>query len=128
MSPDVKTGAIAVSIGLLLLGLGIFTMGDRGGRVTGSAYVLGLVLLCAGVPRLLRAGWHGSGRSWIIAAGAAALAWALYELIRQSVPLYGIGIYGEMTAPILSTAVAVGTILAGWLRGTRLPSDISRAD
>jgi membrane protease YdiL (CAAX protease family) len=120
-----KAGALAVAIGLPLLGFGIFMMGDRSGQLTRPAYFLGLVLLLLGVARLSWSGWHGNGVAWLVAAPAAAiLTWALYELIRQGVPLYGIGIYGTMTAPILSAGVGLGILVVGWLRRGRTTSDV----
>jgi membrane protease YdiL (CAAX protease family) len=124
-----KVGTIAVLIGSLLLGFGVFMLGDRSGRITGSALVLGLLLLSFGVARLVWAGWHGSASAWIVAAPPAAiLTWTLYELVRQGVPLYGIGIFGEMTAPILSSAVGIGIVVMGRLGGGRSTREIGEAD
>jgi membrane protease YdiL (CAAX protease family) len=121
---DMKVGVVAVAIGLPVLGIGVFLIGDRSGRMTTAAYVLGLLLLSLGVARLFWAGWHGSVLSWVIAAPVAAvLAWTLYELVRQEVRLYGIGILGEMTAPTLSAAVGVGALVAGWLRHGKASRD-----
>ena len=36
-----KGGVVAVAIGMPLLGIGVFLMGDRSGRITATAYVLG---------------------------------------------------------------------------------------
>ena len=40
-----KAGILAATIGMVMLGFGIFMMGDRSGRITGSAYLLGFALL-----------------------------------------------------------------------------------
>jgi membrane protease YdiL (CAAX protease family) len=109
----VKLGAYAIATGLPILGLAIFGMGMPS---PWPMYVVGLTLLSFGVARLVWSGWRGSESSWLVAAPAAAiLTWTLYELVRQEVPLYGIGILGEMTAPSLSGATAVGILVIGWV-------------
>jgi hypothetical protein len=121
-----KPGILAVTIGMVLLGFGIFMMGDRSGRITGSAYLLGFTLLSLGIARLLWLGSKGRVASWfLVALPAAVFAWAFYELIRQAIPLPGIGILGEMTAPTLSAAVALGLIVIGGSRLAR-SRDIQR--
>jgi hypothetical protein len=115
-----KLGTVAATVGMLLLGFGIFMIGDRSGRITGTALVAGFVLLSLGISRLIWAGWHGSQAScFLVAVPAAVFTWAFYELIRQAIPLPAIGVLGEMTAPTLSTAVAVGILVIGWLRPVR---------
>ena len=112
-----RTGTAAATFGMLLLGFGIFMLGDRSGRITGTAYIAGFVLLSLGIARLVWAGWHGSNVSWfLVAMPAAVFTWTFYELIRQGIPLPEIGVLDEMTAPILSAAVAVATVVIGWLR------------
>ena len=128
MKLPLKVGGVGVAIGLPLLGIGTFMMGDRSGRITGTAYAVGLLLLAVGVARLYWAGWHGSTVSWVIAAPAAGvITWTLYELVRQGVPLYGIGILGEMTPPTLSAAVVIGTPAIGWMRRGRASRDLHSA-
>jgi hypothetical protein len=123
-----KVGAVALVIGLLLLGVGIFLMGDRSGQINLWAYLIGLLLTTAAVTRLVYAGWHGSPGSWLVAApGAAVLTWTLYELVRQQLPMPQIGVLGEMTAPTVSIAVAGATVVIGALRLSR-PRDIPNAD
>jgi hypothetical protein len=120
-----RLGVAAIALGLPFLAIGIFLLGDRSGQITRTGYVVGLALLLFGVARLFWAGWHGSFLSWVIAAPAAAiLNWTLYELVRQEVPMYGIGILGEMTAPTLSSAVGIGALVVGWLGRGRDSRDI----
>jgi len=110
---------VAVVLGLGLLGSSIFGMAFEP-TSTRIAYVGGIALVAFGVASLVRTGWHGSGRSWLVAASTAGvLTWTLYELIRQGVPLYGIGVLGEMTAPAVSFAVVLAILLVGWLRTAR---------
>jgi len=45
-----KIGVLALAIGLILLGFGIST-GGRGGQITISAYLVGLVLTSLGLAR-----------------------------------------------------------------------------
>lgn len=119
-----KLGLGAVVVGIPLLGLGIFLM--RGGLIAATAYYVGLPLLAIGVARLLWAGWRGSIASWLVAAPAAGiLTWALYELIRQGVPLPEIGVLDEMTAPMLSATVMIGIIVIGGVRLAR-SRDVAR--
>jgi hypothetical protein len=132
-----RIGAILVASGLGLLLFGIFAItrarpcetASCGVDVNAIAYGVGLVLLSLGAGRFFWTGWHGSGMSWVIAAAAAGiLAWTLYELIRQGVPLYGIGILGEMTAPTVTVVVGIGVIVIGWLRQTRHRVTLRDAD
>lgn len=110
-----KLGLAALVVGIPLLAFGVFVV--RGGEVTVTAYWAGFVLLSLGVARLLWAGWRGSRASWLLGAPAAGLlAWTLYERVRQTPPYPPISVLGADTAPILSAGVAVGLVLAGWLR------------
>ena len=111
--------SIALALGLALLGAGIFSF-NAGPTSTAVVYVAGITLTSLALASFIRTGWHGSGISWLVASPTAAiLTWTLYELIRQGVPLYGIGILGEMTAPAVSFAVAAAILVVGWLRTSR---------
>lgn len=115
-------GVVAALIaGVALLGGGIFFIGDRSGQITRVAYVAGIALLSLAVVSIIRSGWRGSRAAWVVAAPAAAiLTWTFYELARQDVPLPQIGFLGEMTAPTLSAVVAIGLLILGWARTSRL--------
>lgn len=122
-------------LGLVLFGLFAITRArpcpteSCGVDLNSAAFVSGLSLLSLGVARLFWSGWHGSGVSWLIAAPAGGiLTWTLYEVVRQGVPLYGIGILGEMTAPTISTAAGIVIIAIGWLRRGRTPRTFANAD
>ena len=111
-----KIGILALAVGLPLLGMGIYMIGDRSGRITTTSFWTGFGLLSLGVVRLVWSGWHGSGASWLIAAPAVGiLTGVVYELIRQS-PLPQIAFLGDLTGLVLSIALGIATIAIGWLR------------
>jgi len=119
-----KYGTLAVATGVLLLGAGVFLMGDRSGLTNGRLYVAGLALLFVGIIRLAYAGRQSRGWSLLVAAPAAGvLTWTLYELIRQGLPMPSIGVFDEMTAPLLS-AIVTSALAAAWLIVRRSTSDI----
>lgn len=120
-----KLGLAGIAVGIPLVGLGIFMI--HGGELGLAAYVIGLAALSSGTARMIWAGRRGSGIPWLLAAApAGALTWVVYELGRQNVPLPGIGILEEMTAPTLSFTVAAILLLAGVFRVARSSRDISQ--
>ncbi len=129
-----SSGILFVSgLGLLFFGLFAITRarpcepGSCGADANGIAYAFGLVLFSLAVARFGWLGWQGNGVAWLVAAPAAGvLTWTLYELVRQGVPLYGIGILGEMTAPTASIVVGLGVLFVGWLRRSDRPSDFQQ--
>jgi membrane protease YdiL (CAAX protease family) len=122
-----KFGVIGTAIGLLLLGDGVFSMGDRSGLTNQRLYVAGLTLLMVGIVRLAYVGRQSRGWSLLFAAPAAGvLTWTLYELIRQGLPMPTIGVLAEMTAPVLST-ISTLTLVVAWLavrRSTSTTTDL----
>jgi membrane protease YdiL (CAAX protease family) len=130
-----RIGASLLVSGLILILFGLFAITRArpcldescGLDLNSTTLSLGLVLLALAVARLIWTGWHGSGVSWLVAAPAAGvLTWTIYEVVRQGVPLYGIGVLGEMTAPTLSVAVGVAVIVSGLLRQGRSSRDVAR--
>jgi hypothetical protein len=118
-------------LGCLLIGFGIFGapfacarpgVPCSGPSVAAATLSIGLASSAVGLLLLLRVGWAGTRRAWLLAAPVAAtLTWTGYELIRQG-PAPGIGLLGEMTAPALVAAVVASILLVAWFRlagGTR---------
>lgn len=124
-----KTGALMALAGSALIFVGLFGMLGRcavpgapcpspsAGEI--AAYG-GLVILVLGVFILVRSGWRGHLASSVLGALAAVPAtWTFYEIVRQGIPLPGIGVLDEMTAPVLSAAVALTILLVGAMRRAR---------
>jgi hypothetical protein len=134
-----RLGALIALAGFLLILVGLFS-GIGGCYVPGVPCpsprldeifgYSGLALLLIGIGLLLRAGWRGSLRGSLFAAVAAVPAtWFLYELARQSgcvlitdqeTQRACLEAFGEMTAPVLSAAVACLVVVVGWLRWRRV--------
>ena len=118
-----KAGALIALVGSVLIFVGLFGMLGRC-AVPGApcpspslgevAAYGGLLLLVLGVLILVRSGLRGNLASSALGAVAALPAtWTLYEVLRQGVPLPAIGVLDEMTAPALSTAVALAILGVG---------------
>ena len=130
-----KTGTLIALVGSLLIFVGLFGMLGRCARPDVpcpspslgevSAYG-GLLVLVFAVFILVRSGLRGNFSSAALGAVAALPAtWTLYEVVRQGVPLPGIGVLDEMTAPALSAAVALAIVVVGAMRHLR-SRDIAR--
>lgn len=124
-------------IGSLLIFVGVFGMLGRC-AVPGApcpspspgevAAYGGLIVLVLGVFILVRSGLRGSLASSALGALAAIPAtWTLYEVVRQGVPLPGIGVLEEMTAPALSATVALAILVVGAVSHVR-SRDIAEPD
>lgn len=119
-------GALVVPV--ILVGYGLLEF-DRDDDITRTSLPLGIGFLTLAIAMLMRAGWWGSARAWLLAAvGAAICSWALYEGLRrggcglddQGTPVACFPELGSLAGLVLSGTAGALMLGLGWWRLRRL--------
>lgn len=111
-------------ISVVLVGYGLVTF-DRSDELSRVSLPLGVGFLTLSTAAIMRTGWWGDARAWLLAAGGAAIeAWAIYDGMRRGgcgldetgTPVACFTDLGPLAGLLLGSAAFALILGIGWWR------------